>query len=66
MKTTLSITGMTCEHCVKHVTSALEQIPGVSSVEVRLKENSARVEHAESVSLAGLKAAVEEAGYGAA
>ena len=54
---------MSCDHCVKHVTSALEQVSGVSSAEVSLKENSARVEHTEAVSLDSLRAAVEEAGY---
>jgi copper ion binding protein len=63
MKTTLKIEGMSCEHCVKHVTQALENIPGVKSAKVSLKDKSAGVEHGDQVSLESLKAAVTEAGY---
>ncbi|GHU76084.1 mercuric reductase [Spirochaetia bacterium] len=63
MKTTLKITGMSCDHCVKHVTTALEGITGVKSAKVSLKENTAVVEHGDGVSLDTLKAAVVEAGY---
>jgi copper chaperone CopZ len=31
---TLSITGMTCGHCISNVRSALERVPGVGSVDV--------------------------------
>jgi copper ion binding protein len=63
MKTTLTIEGMSCEHCVRHVTEALKGVSGVSSADVDLKKKSAEVEHGESVSLDALRAAVEEAGY---
>jgi copper ion binding protein len=66
MKTTLKIDGMSCEHCVKHVKDALEEVAGVSSAKVSLKENSAVVDHGDAVTLAALKAAVVEAGYGVA
>ena len=35
--TTLDLTGLTCEHCVRAVKQALEEIPGVASVEVTLE-----------------------------
>ncbi|MHC6203978.1 heavy-metal-associated domain-containing protein [Breznakiellaceae bacterium SP9] len=63
MKTTLNITGMSCEHCVKHVKEALEGIAGVKSAKVSLKANNAEVNHADTVSLETMKAAVTEAGY---
>jgi copper ion binding protein len=63
MKTTLKIEGMSCEHCVKHVTQALEHVAGVTSAKVSLKDKSAMVEHGDHVSLESLKAAVTEAGY---
>lgn len=66
MKTVLKIEGMSCEHCVKHVTGALEALAGVDSARVSLKTNSAEVEHDAALSLEALKAAVEEAGYEAA
>jgi copper ion binding protein len=63
MKTTISIEGMSCEHCVAHVTKALKETTGVRSAKVSLKEKNAVVEHADTVSLDTLKAAVSEAGY---
>ncbi|MDR0451710.1 MAG: cation transporter [Treponema sp.] len=63
MKTTLKIDGMSCEHCVRHVTEALKGVAGVTSARVDLEKQSAEVEHGDSVSPDALKAAVEEAGY---
>ncbi|MDR1105157.1 MAG: copper ion binding protein [Treponema sp.] len=63
MKTTLHIEGMSCEHCVKHVTEALEGIAGVSAAKVNLKKKSAVVVHEDSVDLSAMTAAVKEAGY---
>jgi copper chaperone CopZ len=63
MKTTLKIDGMSCDHCVKHVTQALKGVKGVKSAKVSLKDNNAQVEHGDGVGLEALKAAVVEAGY---
>lgn len=60
--TTLKIDGMTCHHCVKAVTEALGEVPGVSKVvEVSLDKNEATVEG--QADNAALIAAVAEAGY---
>ena len=63
MKTVLQIEGMSCAHCVQHVKEALEAVAGVKSADVSLADKSAMVEHGDEVSLAALKADVEEAGY---
>ena len=63
MISTLHITGMSCEHCVKHVKEALEAVAGVKSAEVSLAEKSAAVEHGDEAEISALRAAVEEAGY---
>jgi copper ion binding protein len=63
MKTTLKISGMSCDHCVHHVTEALKGVPGVSTATVSLKDESAEVKHEDTVTLESLRAAVEEAGY---
>ena len=63
MKKELSVEGMMCQNCVKHVTRALEGVPGVSRVEVSLEDKRATVSAADSVSDEALKAAVAEAGY---
>lgn len=58
---TLKITGMTCGHCVRATTKALEAVPGVKSAEVTLEPGGAVV-HGEA-DVAALIAAVEEEGY---
>ena len=63
MKTTLSIEWMSCEHCVKHVTETLEALTGVKKAKVNLKAGKADIDHADSVSVDALKAAVVEAGF---
>lgn len=55
------IGGMSCKNCVAHVKEALEELEGVSSVEVNLEEEYARVET--TLDYHALKEAVEEAGY---
>jgi copper ion binding protein len=59
----LTIEGMTCMHCVKHVDEALREIDGITSVKVDLKTNSAVIELSKPVDAATIKAAVDEAGY---
>ena len=63
MMTLLSVQGMTCENCVKHVRSALTSVPGVQDVEVSLEHASASVTHDDSADVAAMIAAVEEEGY---
>ncbi len=40
---TLMIDGMMCEHCVRHVTEALQSVEGVTDINVSLEENKATV-----------------------
>ena len=63
MQTTLTIEGMSCEHCASCVKEALEAIAGVLSAQVDLQKKTAMVTHNDSVSMEELKAAVCEAGY---
>jgi len=61
--TTLKITGMNCQHCVRSATQALEAVPGVTGVQVDLASGLAQVEGAADP--AALVAAVQGAGYSA-
>lgn len=61
-KTHLKIEGMTCQHCVSHVTEVLEGVAGVASAKVNLKKGEAVVK-SEDASLEQLSAAVAAAGY---
>lgn len=62
MRKLLKIEGMSCGHCVMHVQSALEDVPGVKSAQVDLLERSAMVDGEGLVDQA-LRAAVADAGY---
>lgn len=59
-----SVTGMTCDNCVHHVTEAIKNVPGVTDAKVSLTEKSATVEG--EIDVAKIVAAVEEEGYQAA
>lgn len=63
MKKRIQIEGMSCMHCVKHVTNALNDVPGVSNVVVNLKQNDAVIEVTDSVLNNVLVEAIAEAGY---
>jgi len=59
----LKVSGMTCGHCAHAVTAALQKVPGVTAVEVRVEHGRARVEG--DAKPEALIAAVADAGYGA-
>ena len=62
--TALRVDGMTCGSCVRHVEGALRALPGVSSVDVRLREGLALVRHdLAAAPPAALVAALEAEGY---
>ncbi|MDN5756223.1 MAG: heavy-metal-associated domain-containing protein [Arthrobacter sp.] len=66
MSTTISITGMTCTHCVASVTEELSEIEGITGVEVDLVAggvSTARIESTGPLGEASLQEAVTEAGY---
>lgn len=60
---TYSVTGMTCDHCVRAVQAEVGKVPGVASVSVDLGSGRMTVVSEEPVDPATVKAAVEEAGY---
>jgi copper chaperone len=61
--TTLKIIGMTCPHCVRATTQALEAVPGVTGVQIDLATGLAQVEGTDAPQ--ALVAAVQGAGYAA-
>lgn len=58
----INIEGMSCMHCVMHVKNALNEVKGVSKVDVDLKGKFAAVE-GQNISEAEIRQAVEDAGY---
>ncbi|NLP34024.1 MAG: heavy-metal-associated domain-containing protein [Clostridiales bacterium] len=59
----LLIEGMSCGHCVNHVTEALNEMAGVSNVKVSLDTKSAVIDAASDVKDEDIKAAIDEVGY---
>ncbi|MCU1659990.1 MAG: hypothetical protein QOI36_5029 [Pseudonocardiales bacterium] len=62
-KTTYTVTGMTCGHCVASVTEEISEIAGVTDVAVELSTGAVTVTSTEPVNDADVRTAVEEAGY---
>jgi copper chaperone len=60
---TFSVDGMTCGGCVRSVTGAITQVPGVRKVDVSLEGKSATVEFDATVAPAAIVAAIEGAGF---
>lgn len=59
--TVFTVTGMTCDNCVHHVTEAIKGVPGVTNADVSLDAKTARV--AGDFDAQKIVAAVEEEGY---
>lgn len=55
--------GMTCGHCAAAVTKALEEIPGVSQVQVNLTTGRVTFESANPLSQDELGRVIKAAGY---
>lgn len=63
---TYSVTGMTCQNCVNHVTEELSALDGVTKVDVFLVPNgssSVQVTSDAALDRDTVEAAVDEAGY---
>lgn len=60
---TYTVTGMTCEHCVRSVTEEVGEIPDVTDVEVDLPTGRVTVRGRGEIDSGAVRAAVEEAGY---
>jgi copper ion binding protein len=58
-----TVTGMSCEHCVRAVTDEVRGLPGVSAVDVDLESGQVTVDADQPVDPAAFAAAVDEAGY---
>jgi copper chaperone len=61
---TLTVTGMTCDHCVRAVTRAVGAVPGAAHVAVDLDHGTVAVQG--NPDPAAVRAAIVEEGYGVA
>ena len=62
MISSYTVTGMTCGHCVRHVTEEVSALPGVTKVDVTLGDGSMIVESDRAIAFEDIEQAVEEAG----
>jgi len=60
---TITVTGMTCGHCVASVTEEISELDGVEAVEVDLPTGSVTITSSQPLDPASVRTAVEEAGY---
>lgn len=63
MKKKIVVEGMSCGHCVNHVKVALEELKGVTKVDVSLDTKTAVVESNGELKDKDIKFAIEDAGY---
>ena len=61
--TIYSVTGMSCGHCEKSVSSEVSAIPGVTEVAADAKAGTVTVSSAAPLDENQVRAAVDEAGY---
>jgi copper chaperone len=59
----ITIKGMSCQHCVMAVTKALNGIDGITDVKVNLESGKATFVETKSVDLETITAAIRKAGY---
>jgi copper ion binding protein len=62
-RTCVTVTGLTCQHCVMSVTEEVADIDGVSAVDVRLDTGQLTVLADRDVERGEIEAAVLEAGF---
>lgn len=63
MTTTVTVSGMTCQHCVSSVKEEVGEIVGVTSVDVDLASGRVDIESDAPLEPATVTQAVQEAGY---
>ncbi|AAZ54989.1 heavy-metal-associated domain-containing protein [Thermobifida fusca] len=61
--TTITVTGMTCGHCVSSVKEEISELPGVTDVRVDLESGRVEIDSTAPLSDEQIRAAVAEAGY---
>ena len=63
MRTTITVSGMTCGHCVSAVTMELSLLPSVTEVDVDLESGQVTITSDTALEQAQLATAIDEAGY---
>jgi copper chaperone len=61
MKTQWKVSGMSCGHCVRAITQAIQALDPQAQIQVNLAQATVNIES--SLTQAAIAAAIEEAGY---
>ena len=61
--TTLVITGMQSDDCLRTVMNAIQDLPCIGHVELSIETGEASIEHTSMVSEGDIRSAIEEAGF---
>ncbi|MEN0134689.1 MAG: heavy metal-associated domain-containing protein [Rhodococcus sp. (in: high G+C Gram-positive bacteria)] len=59
----VTVTGMTCDHCATSVTEEISALPGVTAVNVDLATGKVVIDSTTDLDPSAVAGAVEEAGY---
>jgi len=63
----LSVPDISCEHCVKTINGALNELPGVEAVTTDIPTKTVHLRyHPSQISMETIKAVLDEAGYSVA
>jgi copper chaperone len=62
-QTVLDVQGMSCPSCIRHIKEALNDVEGVTGVDVRLADGRVLVKHGEEAALNSMVEALRNAGY---
>ncbi|MDV8022673.1 heavy metal-associated domain-containing protein [Rhodococcus sp. IEGM 1330] len=63
MNTIVTVTGMTCGHCVSSVREEISSIPGVTAVNVDLASGRVDIDSDTTIEHTAIAQAIDEAGY---
>ncbi|MCB1139118.1 MAG: heavy-metal-associated domain-containing protein [Leptospiraceae bacterium] len=59
----IKVEGMSCQHCVKSVTEAVQSVAKAASVEVDLTSGMVSIENAEDGQKGAIEGAIQDQGY---
>ncbi|MCB1168711.1 MAG: heavy-metal-associated domain-containing protein [Leptospiraceae bacterium] len=59
----IKVEGMSCQHCVRSVTEAVQSVAASASVDVDLDSGLVKIDNADDAQKGAIEGAIEEQGY---